>query len=88
LAVPRGVLIVRYGLLWKYNKENHVTLSIVNKLKVIEEMKAGVSLSKIVEKFNIAKQTLSNIEWNKESLRLTNLDCSQIQNAFPPYNMV
>jgi hypothetical protein len=42
-------------------------LSTVNNLKVNEEIKAGVSVSKIVEEYNVVKQTSSDNEIKKIS---------------------
>jgi hypothetical protein len=39
-------------------KKTILPLSSVNELKVNEELKAGISDSKIIEEFNVVKQTL------------------------------
>jgi Trp operon repressor len=50
-------------------KRKHVTLTIINKLKVIEQLESGVSGRKIAEKFGIGQQTVSDIKKQKESIK-------------------
>jgi transposase len=51
-------------------KRKHVTLTISNKLKVIEKLENGVPGKKIAEEFGISQQTVSDIKKQKESIKL------------------
>jgi transposase len=50
-------------------KRKHVTLTISNKLKVIEKLENGVSGKKIAAEFGISQQTVSDIKKQKESIK-------------------
>jgi transposase len=50
-------------------KRKHVTLTIINKLKVIEQLENGVSGKKIAQEFGISQQTVSDIKKQKESIK-------------------
>jgi hypothetical protein len=50
-------------------KRKHVTLTISNKLKVIEKLENGVPGKKIAEEFGISQQTVSDIKKQKESIK-------------------
>lgn len=50
-------------------KRKHVTLTINNKLRVIEQLENGVPGKKIAEEFGISQQTVSDIKKQKESIK-------------------
>jgi hypothetical protein len=51
-------------------KRKHVTLSVVEKLKILDKVDAGVSPAKIVEESGIGKQTVSDIKRHKEKIKI------------------
>lgn len=51
-------------------KRKNVTLSVVDKLKILDKVDAGVSPAKIVEESGISKQTVSDIKRHKEKIKI------------------
>jgi hypothetical protein len=50
-------------------KRKHITLTTINKLKVIEQLESGVPGKKVAEEFGIGQQTVSDIKKQRESIK-------------------
>ncbi|XP_022913914.2 tigger transposable element-derived protein 7-like [Onthophagus taurus] len=57
------------------DKRKRVSLTINQKLQVINQLESGVSVSRICEQFGIRKQTVSDIKKNKDKLNKFSLMC-------------
>lgn len=51
------------------NKRQHVTLTIQDKLKILDALDKGNSIRNVAEKFNVAKSTIFDIKNKKAKLR-------------------